>query len=167
MANKKYFVKGTSHEMKLGDDVNMFGIQTKMTQEMLDAFVQQGLFEVKEMKYPVKDVDYYVNKFRNRIKFGNHPMMMQLIINIGDACPMVLFGILLKEIALDLDKTHQGNIRNNGMGFFVSNADFKVYPIQLTKDTCISGFSVFWTKEEAEAALEVLNPLVETILNGK
>ena len=167
MAKKKYFVKGTRHEMNIGDDVNIFGIQTKLTQEVLDSFVNMGFFVVEEQKFPIKDIHFYLDKFTERLKGGNNPIVLNVIGEIGEKYPKVMFDILLKEIAKDLDKTHGGSIRDNGRAWFISSADLKPYPIQIDRTTCLNGFSAFWSKDEAEAALQVLNPLISMILNGK
>ena len=82
MAKKKYFVKGTRHEMNIGDDVNIFGIQTKLTQEVLDSFVNMGFFVVEEQKFPIKDIHFYLDKFTERLKGGNTPLYLTPLVKL-------------------------------------------------------------------------------------
>lgn len=170
MENKTYILKSNGKEVKIGEAITVFKdskfetffgkgsaiILVKMTEANIPALLKEGIIIEKpsDKEIPI-DVDYYVSKVANKLgwkekKFRNYLEVLAIINPIG------AFNILLKAIAIELDKKYPDHISKSENIFIVSVFDGSIRQADKSHIKTYKHFSAFRTREDAQFALHVL-----------
>ena len=101
--------------------------------------------------------------FKNMAKRLNwHPTKVyNYIVNLKTLYPAAAFSILLKEIAIYLDKDYTNHIKDSKEIFVISLLDKSIKKLDKTKITSYKNFAAFRTIEDAEFALKCINQTFE------
>ena len=150
---KKYIFKPTGEEIKIGDEISFLFVP-----EFIEAFKKMGIIKEKNIFKPNLDFHYYREKLAKRIGLSWENYLSWENATSKSASP-ILLQALLKEVALELDQKYDGHI---------SDAKEKWY-IDINRGTAIKGIgdpvhyysSIFRSKEDAELACTIMNPLMK------
>lgn len=103
----------------------------------------------------VKDFEYYIAKIAER-KGWKFERTYRWIGEIEQECPTAAFNIVLKEIAIDLDKKYPDHISESEHIYVISTINGRIVEVDKTKIRNYRNFSAFRTVEDAKFACKVL-----------
>lgn len=121
--------------------------------------------EPNEVKAP-DCLNYYIVNLAKRLNW--HPNKMLGFLNkMADISPVLPFSLMLKEIAVELDKKYASHIKKSKEIWAVSTLDGSIGRINKEDIATYNNFAAFRTKEDAEFALSVLSEQYKDIFGGK
>lgn len=164
---KKYILTETGKEVKVGDKIALpkkmvyalFGghaeVQMLLTEEVIPMLVGFHIINEKNL-YPT-NIKYYVEKAAKYFDFYIDDTE-DLIEILMEKMPLVAIQILLKIMSIEFTK--DVNFAKLNRVYGISVYDGKIFSI----DKC-DNYKIAWfdTKEKAEFALKVLNPITKKI----
>lgn len=168
MENKTYILKESKKEIKIGEAISLLKsvdtplgrvqstLYVKVTKDNIPILLEEGyIIEKPSDKEIPTDVDYYISKVANKLgwkekKFRNY---LEVLASIN---PIGAFNILLKAIAIELDKKYPNHISKSENIFIVSVFDGSIRQADKSHIKTYKHFSAFRTREDAQFALHVL-----------
>lgn len=168
MENKTYILKSNGKEVKIGETLHLSKIvntplgmeqstlYVKVTEDKIPILLKEGFIKEKPSDKEIPtDVDYYISKVANKLgwkekKFRNY---LEVLASIN---PIGAFNILLKAIAIELDKKYPNHISKSENIFIVSVFDGSIRQADKSHIKTYKHFSAFRTREDAQFALDVL-----------
>lgn len=133
----------------------------KTTKEIEEAKIKQA-----EERSKI-DVGYIVDKIGNQLNM-NFESTVQWIKMIEEVNPAAVVAILLKKIAIELDKFYPDYISKSEHIFIVSLTDGEVHELNKSSIKSFKGFAAFRTYEDALFAKNLINKELDLIFpNGK
>ncbi len=103
----------------------------------------------------VKDLDYYITKIAKR-KDWKFEEAVNWLESINEEYPVAAFSIVLKEIAIDLDKKYSDNIRDSEHIYVISTVNGRVIEVNKADIRNYKNFAAFRTIDDAKFACKVL-----------
>lgn len=103
----------------------------------------------------VKNFEYYIAKIAER-KGWKFERAYRWLKEIEQECPIAAFNIVLKEIAIDLDKKYPDHISNSEHIYAISTINGRIVEADKTKIRNYRNFAAFRTVEDAKFACKVL-----------
>ena len=103
----------------------------------------------------VKDFEYYVAKIAER-KGWKFERAYRWLEEIEQEYPIAAFNIVLKEIAIDLDKKYPDHISESEHIYVISTINGRIVEVDKTKIRNYRNFAAFRTVEDAKFACKVL-----------
>lgn len=168
MENKTYILKESKKEIKIGEVISILKsvdtplgrvqstLYVKVTKDNIPILLQEGYIIEKSLEKEIPtDVDYYISKVANKLgwkekKFRNY---LEVLASIN---PIGAFNILLKAIAIELDKKYPDHISKSENIFIVSVFDGSIRQADKSHIKTYKHFSAFRTREDAQFALHIL-----------
>lgn len=153
---KKYHFINSEESFEIGDHINL---SVLADENLVAQLLEAGAIE-EEWELSMDDI---VEHLDNRINCDVHVFLE----NLEKVNKKALFILLLKEAALVLDNEYDGHIKYADELWGVSMATYK--PFLMTEDTNLilntdfTKMAAFRCKEDAEAAIEVLKPVIDTL----
>lgn len=113
------------------------------------------------------DLAFYVNKVAQR--FGWKPAKACNYLNTIDSCyPAAAFAIVLREIAIELDKKYEDHISNSPEIYSISLVDGRITKLYKSRIRSYKNFAAFRTIDDAKFACKVLRDVLkEMFKSGK
>ena len=108
------------------------------------------------------DVTYYVEKLAERMgwkpqKVGN------FLNNVHRIYPNAAFSIVLREIAIELDKAYDDHIKDSPEIFEISNLDGRVTKVNKAVIKNYRNFAAFRSVEDAKIACKILRDVLRVL----
>ena len=153
---KKYQFKDTKEKFKLGDIIKL---EALADENLVHQLLAGGAIEEIE-ELTLEDI---IEHLDNRIDCDVNVFLE----NLEKVNKKALFILLLKEAALVLDNEYDGHIKYADELWGVSMATYK--PFLMTQEpglilnTDFTKMAAFRCKEDAEAAVEVLEPIINKL----
>ena len=145
--NKKFVIKGTNIPVKEGDSVTLGNV----TKEDLEYLVKTGVLVVDDeitLKNVISSVAIKLN--------ADIESTTDLLEDLSKVNPAVVFSLLLKELAITLDKKYEGHITECSNLYFVRDLDGCVDNLwgRYNSDT----IALFRNYADARLAISILKP---------
>ena len=120
--------------------------------------------EIKDINDYIKllDINYYIKLLADK-HYWKKEKMDSFLGKVYDINPEAVISIILKEIAIELDKMYPDHIRFSPQIYAVSMSSGKVIQLDKTNIKTLKSFAAFRTKEDAELALKVIDGLIPKI----
>lgn len=163
----KFIFTKTGTEVKFGDIMSLtydketplgktkISYQTTLTEENFEYFLATGIItEICPVKAPT-DLEYYINKIANRLNW-NYNKTLNYISNLKKINNAAVFSILLKEIALEMDKNYEGHISKIPEIYTISTATGTINKIKNSYVKNYKNFAAFRSEEDANLAIKIL-----------
>ena len=164
---KKYILTETGKEVKVGDKITLpksmvyalFGgrteVQMLLTEEVIPML--KGFCIIKEKDLYPTDIKYYIEKAAKYFDFYTDDTE-DLIEILMEKMPLVAIQILFKIMSIEFTK--DVNFAKLNKVYGISVYDGKIF----TLDKC-DNYRIAWfdTREKAEFAIKVLNPIMKNI----
>lgn len=178
MKKKLYFEDGK--EAKIGDVVSfskedndpVLGkitttIIANITKESIAPLIQMGVLRVEpnDISIPT-DVSYYIKKLSSKIGWKEENTV-NILDRIDKVYPIASFSLILREIALELDKKYDDHIKNSPNIFSLSSIDGKICRVPKAKIRSYKNFAAFRTVEDAKVACRILSPVLKDMYAEK
>lgn len=149
-------------------NVYIFDMSMLSIDEICDILESNGILSpesVKNTTVPM-DVDYYIQKIATQMgwsfqKTDNYLYHMATV-NLGSTISM-----LLKTIAVELDKKYPDHIKNSKEIYSISLISGKIGKISKEKIKSFNNFAAFRTMEDAEVAYHIMSKYIELSFNGR
>lgn len=113
------------------------------------------------------DIKYYINKIANKMGWDYEDALgfLRCVDNISKSA---FFSILLKEIAIELDKKYEDHIKYSDEIYVISITNGHIAKINKKFIKNYNNFAAFRTMDDAKLAAKILRPcLREMFKNGK
>ena len=153
---KKYRFINSGESFEIGDHITLSALADE---NLVAQLLEAGAIE-EEWKLSMEDI---VEHLYNRINCDVNVFLE----NLEKVNKKALFILLLKEAALVLDNEYDGHIKYADELWGVSTVTYK--PFLMTQEpglilnTDFTKMAAFRCKEDAEAAVEVLKPLIDKL----
>ena len=161
--------------LKNGEEVHIGDILVKgdkfyvVDEEIIPVLIEQGALCTKESLSEKKkdDLAFYVNKVAQR--FGWKPAKACNYLNTIDSCyPAAAFAMVLREIAIELDKKYEDHISNSPEIYSISLTDGRITKLYKSSIRNYKNFAAFRTIDDAKFACKVLREVLKDMFrDGK
>lgn len=111
-------------------------------------------------------LDFYILSLAKRLNW-KPDKVLGFLNKLAEIRPILPFNLLLKEIAVELDKQYAGHIKNSKEIWVVSVLNGSIGMVNKDEITTYDNFAAFRTKEDAKFALKVLAEQYNDIFGGK
>ena len=142
-----------------------------MTSEMTqfkELFEAMGFYIIYEdynkssLKNENRDINYYINSLADKHN-RKTDKMDGFLGKLYEVNPGAVISIMLKEIAIELDKKYPDHIRFSPEIYCFSTNRGKIVKLDKTNIKTFKFFAAFRTKEDAEFAIKVMGGLIPKI----
>lgn len=134
--------------------------------EAIKEYLPKEVVELINASTEHLDVSYYIEKLANK-KHCDPKAIYNLLAELGSINQMALINVLLKEIAVDLDKKYDDHISNSENIFIVSSLDGKVHRICKSSIKNYRNFAAFRTMEDASLACRILKDYLKSAFSDR
>lgn len=123
--------------------------------------------EESEVKYyhEGENVTYYIKTLAEKYNCSVSDMM-QLLRNMWKIYPVSALSLLLREIAIELDKDYPDHISNCPFVFIISTADGRIHKLYKAQIKSYRNFAAFRTENDARIACRILRPLLKLLFKN-
>lgn len=111
-------------------------------------------------------LDFYILSLAKRLNWKPNKVL-SFLNKMAEIRPILPFNLLLKEIAVELDKKYDSHIKNSKEIWVVSVLNGSICVVNKDEITTYDNFAAFRTKEDAKFALKVLAEQYNDIFGGK
>lgn len=110
-------------------------------------------------------IGYYIDKLA--VKRGWKPEKMKnYLSNLCDINLAAAFSVLLREIAIELDKKYEDHINNCKEVFIISTLDGRIHKTPRAYIKNFRNFAAFRTEEDARTACKILKDLLKDLFKS-
>lgn len=109
--------------------------------------------------------NYYIISLAKKVGWEPYKMKSYLD-NLDKLSPSSVFSILLKEIAIDFDNNHEGNIKDSKEIWVISLVNGNVVKVEKNRIKNYRNFAAFRSEEEAKKAKSILSKRLRKMFRG-
>lgn len=190
----KKFVLKDGKEVKIGDRLIKHGVvdtpfgkgfiiqKIIVNEQTLPKLIEAGVItqvdcthgancQCKHCKQCVKDevsvdLDFYIKKIADRL--GWKPEKVYNYLNSVDSIlPAAAFSMVLREIAIELDKKYKDHIENSPEIYAISMLDGRITKANKAHIKNYRNFAAFRTIEDAKIACRIVKPILKEMFKSK
>lgn len=180
---KKLILVKTGKEVKVGDALTIckvFGHPTTgecysarritINEKTIPELINLGIIKAVNTKSedtPTYNLDYYIGKIADRL--GWKPEKVYNYLNgIDSILPAAAFSIVLREIAIDLDRKYEDHIENSPEIYVINMFDGRITKANKAIIKNYRNFAAFRTIEDAKIACRITRDILKDMFkNGK
>lgn len=112
------------------------------------------------------DIDYYVRKLSEKLEYGV-PETYHLLNTLLKVYPAAALNLLLREVAVKLDKQYEDHIEDSEKIFIVSTLDGRIHEACKGHIKNYRNFAAFRTMEDARIACRILRDILKECFSGR
>lgn len=172
---KLIFVK-TGKEVEMGKTL-AFGMNSAygfmpfytvvVCEESIPFLIEEGVIKEVEDEGTHVDPNFYLEHLAKRIHW-NVDNLRKYLGNLYTTYPAAVFSILLREVAIVLDKKYPDHIERSKDIYFIGMADGEIHKMkELHKVKNFRNFAAFRTLEDCMQAKEILKPIMKGLFKRK
>lgn len=178
---EKYYLKN-GKEVKVGDVITKasskkteYGVTTviesfTLTESSIPALIAAGVITVRKNsetnKVPMLMI-YYIDKITERKGWSTEETYKYLNMTY-QMLPAAAFSIMLREIAVELDKQYEDHIKNSSEIWVVSLLDGRITKVNKAGIKNYDNFAAFRSLEDARIACKISKTYLKNMFsNGK
>lgn len=152
---KRYILKKNGLNVNIGDEINFGRIPVIISESNIPLLIRYNIIE--EVKLNINDyIERISDKSKLNSSIGNWFLSSLAIVNPG-----VVFSLLLKEIAIEIDNRYEGHISKSPEIYCVSVLNGEIKKINKNNIHTYKHFAAFRTKEDALEAIHILKVLYQ------
>ena len=183
MKKAKFQLKN-GKEVRIGDSLAMIGkgpfsfnsFIFQVTEENLPKLLESGILKVKPAKEKKPDNDstvtkvpmdlgYYIKKLAERLDWKESDMFAYLK-TTSKIYPMATFSIILRVIAIELDKKYEDHISNSPEIFTISALDGRIHAVRKADIRSYRNFAAFRTIQDAKIACRITRSILKELFRN-
>lgn len=181
---EKIYLKN-GKEVKLGDTLTkvskvkdpFFGKGTviehviKVTKDILPKLIKAGIVTIKLNEKPVAEtkvpmeLDYYIEKIANKLNWKVEKVYNYLN-NVDTILPAAAFSMVLREIAIELDKKYEDHIDKSPEIYVISLLDGRITKANKAHIRNYRNFAAFRTIEDAKIACTITRDILKEMFKN-
>lgn len=179
----KFIFTKTGAEVKFGDIMSLtydketplgktkISYQTPLTEENLEYFLVAGIIKEIKHKEPCSikvptNLEYYIEKVAKKLGW-HYEKTRNYLSNLERINKVALFSILLKEVALEIDKTYEGHISEIPEIYIISTITGTINKIKSSYVKNYKNFAAFRSAEDANLAIMILTPIYKELFKNE
>ena len=183
---KKIVLKQNGKEVKIGDKLIKHGVindpnfgKSAIVQEIivdentLPELVKAGVLaydsgctECACTKSKVSmDLDFYIEKIAKKMNWKVDKVYNYLN-NVDSILPSAAFSMILREIAIELDKKYDNHIQDSPEIFVISMCDGRITKVNKVHIKNYRNFAAFRTIEDAKIACRITKPILKELFKS-
>lgn len=186
----KKFYLANGEEVQLGDtiykveEINhpVFGKSkvvehTLVTKEVLPKLIEAGVLTVKEgadkPTLPVlkdgevpMDLEFYVQKIADRLGWKIEKVYNYLN-NVDTILPVAAFSMVLREVAIELDKKYEDHIEKSPEIYVISMLDGRITKANKAHIKNYRNFAAFRSVSDAKIACSIMRDMLKEMFKSK
>lgn len=173
-----YFVKSSNEEVKIGDKVVGANVQITPTgfkvnkklivldQELLNRLIADKIIVEKtgrdiQSEVPT-DIEFYIEKIAKK-KGWKLEKLYNFLKGIDELSEAAAFSIVLREIAVEIDKKYKDHIQDSPKIYVISLFDGRITEANKAHIKNYRNFAAFRTIEDAKIACKIVSPLLKEL----
>ena len=180
---EKIYLKN-GKEVKLGDTLtrvskrkdSFFGKGTVIehivvTKDILPKLIKAGIVTTKLDEKPVAEtkipmeLDYYIEKIANKLNWKVEKVYNYLN-NVDTILPAAAFSMVLREIAIELDKKYEDDIEKSPEIYVISLLDGRITKANKAHIKNYRNFAAFRTIEDAKIACTITRDILKEMFKN-
>ena len=111
-------------------------------------------------------VGYYISSLASKLGWKPKKMVGYLE-NLWEIYPVAAFSLILREIAIELDKKYKDHINNCEELYIISTMDGRIHKVPRAYATNLRNFAAFRTEEDAKIACKILKSDLKDMFSGR
>ena len=143
----------------------------KVTKDILPKLIKTGIITTKldeksvaETKIPM-ELDYYIEKIANKLNWKVEKVYNYLN-NVDTILPAAAFSMVLREIAIELDKKYEDHIENSPEIYVISLLDGRITKANKAHIKNYRNFAAFRTIEDAKIACTITRDILKEMFKN-
>ena len=112
------------------------------------------------------DINFYIEKIAARLGWKSEKVYNYLN-NVDSILPAAAFSMVLREIAVELDKKYEDHIENSPEIYVISMLDGRITKANKAHIKNYRNFSAFRTIEDARIACRIIKPILKEMFKIK
>ena len=143
----------------------------KVTKDILPKLIKAGIVTTKldeksvaETKIPM-ELDYYIEKIANKLNWKVEKVYNYLN-NVDTILPAAAFSMVLREIAIELDKKYEDHIEKSPEIYVISMLDGRITKANKAHIKNYRNFAAFRTIEDAKIACTITRDILKEMFKN-
>ena len=170
---EKLILKGNGTEVKVGDVLtNHLGINPDVvviqhipvTHETIPFLLQIGVVEVVNTEVPM-ELEFYIQKIADRLGW-TLPKVYNYLNGIDKMLPAAAFSIVLREVAIELDKKYADHIQASEEIYVVSLFDGRITKANKATIKNYRNFAAFRSVGDAKIACKITSDVLKDLFKS-
>lgn len=173
-----YFVKSSNEEVKIGDKVVGANVQITPTgfkvnkklmvldQELLNKLIADKVIVEKTGKGTPSevptDIEFYIEKIAKK-KGWKLEKLYNFLNGIDELSEAAAFSIVLREVAIEIDKKYEDHIEKSSEIYVISMLDGRITKANKAHIKNYRNFAAFRTIEDAKIACKIVSSLLKEL----
>ena len=152
---KRYIFKKSGSAINIGDEIDFGHTSIIVSKSNIPLLIKWNIIE--ELEFTIDDyAERVTDKLKLDLSIGISFLSSLAIVNPG-----VVFSLLLKEIAIEIDNRYEGHISKSPEIYSVSALNGEIKKINKNNIHTYKHFAAFRTKEDALEAINILKVLYQ------
>ena len=152
---KRYILKKNGLNVNIGDEINFGHISVIISESNIPLLIRYNIIEEVEL-----NINDYAKRIIDKLKL-NSSVGIIFLGSLTVVNPGVVFSLLLKEIAIEIDNRYEGHISKSPEIYCVSVLNGEIKKINKNNIHTYKHFAAFRTKEDALEAICILKVLYQ------
>ena len=143
----------------------------KVTKDILPKLIKAGIVTTKLDEKPVAEtkipmeLDYYIEKIANKLNWKVEKVYNYLN-NVDTILPAAAFSMVLREIAIELDKKYEDHIDKSPEIYVISLLDGRITKANKAHIKNYRNFAAFRTIEDAKIACTITRDILKEMFKN-
>lgn len=143
----------------------------KVTKDILPKLIKAGIVTTKLDEKPVAEtkvpmeLDYYIEKIANKLNWKVEKVYNYLN-NVDTILPAAAFSMVLREIAIELDKKYEDHIDKSPEIYVISLLDGRITKANKAHIRNYRNFAAFRTLEDAKIACTITRDILKEMFKN-
>lgn len=187
----KKFILKNGKEVKMGDKLIKYGVvdapfgkevtvhEITMNEKTLPELIKAGVLTQVDCAHgadcPCRhrakgeapmDMNFYIEKIAARLNWKSEKIYNYLN-TVDSILPVAAFSMVLREIAIELDKKYEDHIENSPEIYVISMLDGRITRANKAHIKNYRNFAAFRTIEDAKIACRIVKPFLKEMFKSK
>lgn len=142
-----------------------------VTEGILPELIKAGIVTTKLDEKPVAktkipmELDYYIEKIANKLNWKVEKVYNYLN-NVDTILPAAAFSMILREIAIELDKKYEDHIEKSPEIYVISLFDGRITKANKAHIKNYRNFAAFRTVEDAKIACSIVRDILKELFKN-
>lgn len=179
---KKLILVKTGKEVKVGDAITICKVyghptmdecysvrRVTINETTIPELINLGIIKVVDTKAEdtsAHNLDYYISKIANRLGWKSEKVYNYLN-GIDSLLPAAAFSIVLREIAIDLDKKYEDHIENSPEIYVINMFDGRITKANKATIKNYRNFAAFRSVSDAKIACSIVRDILKEMFKNK
>lgn len=161
---KKLLTTHGCKEVKIGENIQT-NVNITVTEDNIKDLIKLGLICKEGECSPIKtnlNLKYYIYLISQRIG-TDYNKTTELLDLLAKLYPIIVFNLLVREIAIEIDKKYSDHIKDSKEIYVISSTSGKIAKLNKKSIRTYRNFAAFRSIEDAKLACGILKPILKKL----